>query len=157
MNAQLAKEFQTRIVNASQNDLVAINYEMLIAELDDAKNKFYEENQKGFAKSVSQATKLLRELSDNLDFKYDISRDLMSLYIFISKNLIEASRKNSIEPIEAAKNVLDVLVVGWQEAAKSENKNKPVIQNGQQVYAGLTYGKNSLNETVYANSRGIKA
>lgn len=32
------------------------------------------------------------------------------------------------------------------------------MKNGQQVYAGLTYGKGTLNETVYQeNTRGFKA
>ncbi len=118
MNAALAKEFQNRIVNASQGDLVIINYEMLMAELDDATMKFDEEDSVGFVKCMKQATRLLRELSDNLDFQYEISKDLMSLYIFINKKFVEASQKNSKRPIESAKDVLNVLLLGWQQAAK---------------------------------------
>jgi flagellar protein FliS len=158
MKAQLAKEFQTRIVNANQNDLVIINYEMLIAELDDAIYKYEHEDSKGFAKNMHQATRVLRELSDNLDFQYEISKDLMSLYIFMNKKFIEASQKNSTQPLQSAKDVLNVLLLGWQQAAKEQIKTAPLIQNGQQVYAGLTYGKGQLNETVYTeNSRGYKA
>jgi flagellar protein FliS len=158
MNAALAKEFQNRIVNASQSDLVIINYEMLMAELDDATIKFEESNHSGFELCMKQAKRLLRELSDNLDFQYEISRDLMSLYIFVDKKLVEASMKTSIRPIESAKEVLNVLLLGWQQAAKTEGKKGPVIQNGQQVYAGLTYGKGTLNESVYQDSaRGFKA
>ncbi|PKM69079.1 MAG: hypothetical protein CVU95_00395 [Firmicutes bacterium HGW-Firmicutes-2] len=158
MNAQHAKEFQTRIVNANQNDLVVINYEMLITEMDEAIEKFDQDDEKGFTNSMNRATRLLRELSDNLDFQYDISRDLMSLYIFVNKRFIEASIKNSVQPLESAKDVLNMLLLGWQQAAKEEQKTAPLIQNGQQVYAGLTYGKNKLNESVYTeNSRGFKA
>lgn len=158
MNAALAKEFQNRIVNASSSDLVIINYEMLMAELDEATLKFETGDELGFAKCMKQATRLLRELSDNLDFRYDISKDLMSLYIFINKKFIDASLKQSIRPIEAAKDVLNVLLLGWQEAAKADNNKGPLIKNGQQVYAGLTYGKGTLNETVYQDgTRGFKA
>lgn len=159
MNAALAKEFQNRIVNASQSDLVVINYEMLMAELDEAVLKFESQDSDGFTHSMRQATKLLRELSMNLDFQYEIAKDLMSLYIFIEKRFIEASQKNSIRPIQSARDVLSVLLLGWQQAAKNEPMSKvPVIGNGQQVYAGLTYGKGTLNETVYeGGSRGFKA
>ncbi|PKM56979.1 MAG: hypothetical protein CVU98_08490, partial [Firmicutes bacterium HGW-Firmicutes-3] len=129
MNAQLAKEFQTRIVNASQNDLVVINYEMLITEMDEAIEKFDQDDEKGFTNSMNRATRLLRELSDNLDFQYDISRDLMSLYIFVNKRFIEASIKNSVKPLESAKDVLNMLLLGWQQAAKEEQKTAPLIQN----------------------------
>lgn len=159
MNAALAKEFQNRIVNASSSDLVIINYEMLMAELDDATDKFQMEDELGFIKSMKQATRLLRELSDNLDFRYEISKDLMSLYIFVDKKFVEASQKRSIRPIEAAKDVLNMLLLGWQQAAKADTDKGPVMKNGQQLYAGLTYGKGSLNETVYQDnaSRGFKA
>ena len=46
MKTHLVKAFQTRIVTASQNDLVIINYEMLMAELDDAIDKYDHEDHK---------------------------------------------------------------------------------------------------------------
>lgn len=129
-----------------------------MAELDDAIDKYDHEDHKGFAKSMNQATRLLRELSDNLDFRYEISKDLMSLYIFVNKKFIEASHSKSMKPLHVAKDVLSSLLLGWQEATKSEAQTAPLIQNSQQVYAGLTYGKGSLNETVYSDqTRGFKA
>lgn len=158
MNTVLVKEFQNRIVNASQNDLVIINYEMLMAEIDDATNRFESGDTEGFNKCMKQSKRLLRELSDNLDFQYEISRDLMSLYIFVDKKFIEAAQKNSLKPIESAKEVMNVLLLGWKEALKAESSSAPVIKNGQQVYAGLTYGKGTLNESVHQDgSRGFKA
>lgn len=158
MKTELVKEFHQRIVSASQNDLVVINYEMLMAELDEAIEKFDLEDMTAYNTSMTRATKLLNELSQNLDFTYDISKDLMSLYIFVNKKFIEASTENSVQPLHTAQDVLSSLLVGWKEANKSEANNTPVIQNSQQLYAGLTYGKDSLNETVYENQgRGFKA
>ena len=154
----MIQEFQARIVAASQNDLVVINYEMLMAELDEAVELFDESNMAPFNRAMEKATRLLNELSFNLDFQYEISKDLMSLYIFVNKKLIEASQKISIKPIHTAQEVLNALLVGWKEAAKKEAKDTPLVQNSQQVYAGLTYGKGQLNETVYSDrSRGFKA
>lgn len=158
MNATLIKEFQNRIVTASQNDLVVINYEMLMAELDEAIGYYNDQDEKGFAKAMTQATRLLRELSDNLDFRYEISKDLMSLYIFVNKKFIDASMTNMVQPLYTAKDVLSSLLLGWREASAKEVTKGPLIQNSQQLYAGLTYGKGSLNETVYQESnRGYRA
>lgn len=154
----MVQEFQARIVTASQNDLVVINYEMLLAELDEAVEFFGSEDLSAFSRSMKKAGKMLNELSYNLDFKYDISRDLMSLYIFVNRKIIEASQSTSVEPIFSAQAVLNSLLVGWKEAAREMVQDVPLIQNGQQLYAGLTYGKKHLNETVYnEGSRGFKA
>jgi len=154
----MVQEFQARIVTASQNDLVVINYEMLMAELVEATELFNPESMSAFNHSMERATRLLNELSFNLDFSFDISKDLMSLYIFVNKKLIEASQKISIQPLHTAQDVLSTLLIGWREANKTEVRTAPMIQNGQQLYAGLTYGKGSLNETVYMDqSRGLKA
>ena len=158
MKTELVKEFHQRIVSASQNDLVVINYEMLMAELDEAIEKFDLESMTAYNTAMTRATKLLNELSQNLDFAYEISKDLMSLYIFVNKKFIEASTENSVQPLHTAQDVLSSLLVGWKEANKTEANDTPVIQNSQQLYAGLTYGKDSLNETVYEHQgRGFKA
>jgi flagellar secretion chaperone FliS len=159
MNATLVKEFQGRIINATQQDLVVINYEMFLAEIDVAISEVNASDTKAYHKAVTMAHKLLRELSDNLDFQYEISRDLMSLYIYAGKKLIEASMNHQQEDLEEIKRIILVLLQGWKEAqAKVIPSQGIMIQNAQKVYAGLTYGKGSLNETVYQDvSRGFKA
>ncbi len=155
MKADMVQAFQARIVTASQNDLVVINYEMLMAELDEAAELFDIGNLGPYFKSLEKATKMLNELSFSLDFEYEIAKELMSLYIFINKKLVEASQKKSVQPIFTAQDVLGSLLVGWKEATKQAAMgDSPMIQNGQQLYAGLTYGKGQLNETVYNNSAG---
>ena len=155
MKADMVQAFQARIVTASQNDLVVINYEMLMAELDEAVELFDDKNLSAYYKSLEKATKMLNELSFSLDFDYEIAKELMSLYIFINKKLVEASQKKSVQPIFTAQDVLGSLLVGWKEATKQVVMGEsPMIQNGQQLYAGLTYGKGQLNETVYNDSAG---
>jgi len=158
MNEQLVKEFQNKIVNANQSDLLVINYEMLMAELDAATERFEEEDRQGFTNSMRLATRLLRELSDNLDFRFSIAKELMSLYIFVNKTFLEAAQKHTVQPLKAAKDVLNMLLLGWKEVSKKEVGAAPLYKNSQQVYAGLTYGKGELNETVYSNGiRGFEA
>ncbi len=160
MNDIMIKDFQNKIINAEKSDLLLINYEMLFVTLEDAIASADEDREDAFNRSMVQATRLLRELSDNLDFKFDIAKDLMAIYIYVSKQLIDASITFNKEPILSAKNVLKTLYKGWLEASTKElRNNKPMVANGQKVYAGLTYGKSSLNEMVYdgTHSRGFRA
>lgn len=158
MNSTVAREFQNRIASAGQGDLLMITYDMLFVSLEDALKAIETDNPEAFNSDMNRAQRLLRELSDNLDFKYEISKDLMSIYIYTNKELIDASIKMDREPIERSLSVLRLLYDGFDQVADEDNK-KPLIQNSQRVYAGLTYGKGVLNETIYnqSNSRGFKA
>lgn len=158
MNSTVAKEFQNRIVNAGQGDLLMITYDMLFVSLEESVKAIEAEDATAFNAEMTRSHRLLRELSDNLDFKYEISRDLMSIYIYINKELIDASMKMNLEPIERCLSVLKLLYEGFDQVAEEDNK-KPLMQNSQRVYAGLTYGKGVLNETVYnqSSNRGFKA
>lgn len=158
MDNTVAREFQNRIVNAGQGDLLMITYDMLFVSLEESLKAIESEDTVSFNADMTRAHRLLRELSDNLDFKYEISKDLMSIYIYINKELIDASMKMSIEPIERCLSVLRLLYEGFDKVSEEDNK-KPLMQNSQRVYAGLTYGKGTLNETVYNQNanRGFKA
>ena len=48
---------------------------------------------------------------------------------------------------ETVREVMGKLKEAFQEVAK-QDYSAPVMKNTQQVYAGLTYGKGSLNEVL---------
>lgn len=158
MNNTVMKDFQNKIVNAGKGDLLMITYDLLFVSLQDAIEAIDNNEDGQFNQSMIRAHRLLRELSDNLDFKYEISRDLMSIYIYINKELIDASLHLDKEPLERSVSVLKLLSDGFEQAGESDDK-RPLVGNGQKLYAGLTYGKGTLNETVYGenSSRGFKA
>lgn len=157
MNNELVKDFQTRIVNAGRGELLIINYEMLLAEIEGAVEALNQKNEPEFEKAMIQSHKLLRELSSSLDFKYPISKELMSIYIYLNKKFVDASMKHESSALEESVRIINILLSGWK-LVEVEADEAPVIANGQKVYAGLTYGRNSLNESVdHANSRGFRA
>ena len=156
MNKELVKEYQTRIVNANRKELLIINYEMLMAEIEEAIEALEIEEAFRFEKAMHMAQKLLRELSDGLNFEYEISKGLMSLYIYMNKLFVDAQIHDRIEPLQEAMKVINILLEGWNQAEMEDEG--PVIGNGQKVYAGLTYGKANLNESVDSiPNRGYKA
>lgn len=158
MDSTMIKDFQNRIAQASRGDLLLINYELLLLAIREGKAAIETGAQGDGEKAIQHANRLLRELIDTLDFRYDISRDLMAIYLYVSKQLITASVRMDIRALTEAEGILDSLYIGWQEANKKAGGAKPVIANAQKVYAGLTYGKGTLNESVDVDrSRGFKA
>lgn len=152
----MVKEFQTRIVGANRSELLIINYEMLIAELEASRESLLQEQDALFEKSMINAHKILRELTSVLDFSYDIANELMSIYIYVNKKLIDTSIHKNEASLDEALQLLNVLLEGWRQ--NHLDGEEPVINNGQKVFAGLTYGKYNLNEMVDSQpNRGFKA
>lgn len=147
-----------QIVNASPGQLIVITYEFIIEALKDAQEQIPVKDEKIFKRSIVQAQKLLRELIDSLDLSYSISYDLMSIYLYVNKTIIKGYITKKKEPLVEANNILNILLQGWEQVVSSEEENSPVIENAQQIYAGLTYGKGNLNESVVEEkNRGLKA
>ena len=55
--------------------------------------------------------------------------------------------KFKLEPIENIKTIVLKLEEAYKEAAKTDN-SPAIMGNTQQVYAGLTYGRGTLNESM---------
>lgn len=80
----------------------------------------------------------------------------MSIYIYVNKKFIDASINENEADLAEASKILGVLLQGWKLTEYEEEA--PIVTNGQKVYAGLTYGKNNLNEMVDNEpNRGFRA
>ena len=155
----MMQAFTARITQASKTELVVIMYEIILADLDSARSYHDKEDYEMYGRELKHGQRILNELMVTLDYRYELSGQLMSLYIFINKTLITAMLQKKAELLAQAQAVLTIIMEGFKGIRK-EDLSGPVMQNTQQLYAGLTYGKGMLNE-VYLNpneqSRGFKA
>ena len=99
-----------------------------------------------YTKELKHAVRFLNELMGSLDYTYNISYELMSLYVYVNKVIITAIFKKNPELLDSAESVMKLLV-GF-EGVGMEDTSGPVMQNTQQLYAGLTYGRGVLNEVT---------
>ena len=159
MKKEDIQAFTARVTQASKSELIVILYEMILAEIKDAREAYEAEAYEAFAKNLKKAQRYVTELQVALDYKYEISYDLISLYLYVNKRIITAIVKRNPLPLDSAESVLMKLLTGFEEVSK-QDKSGPMMHNTQKLYAGLTYGKGKLNET-YLNpdnrSRGFIA
>lgn len=158
MNKDSIQAYSKRIAQANRSQLVVITYEIIIEYMSDAQRVFAEDRKK-FEHALSKAQDFLKELIVSLDFEYKVSQELMSIYIFVNKMLIEAKQKNSIENMPRVQKIMEDLLESFRKVSEQDVSN-PVMQNIQKVYAGLTYGKNDINETAFNENelnRGFRA
>lgn len=158
MKQEQIKDFTRRISQCNKGEMIIIIYDILFAYIEDAENAFEKNNYSEMKEALHKAENAVDELIHALDFKYEISKQLYSLYVFCKNAMAKTIIKNRLDDLEDAKTVLRNLYEAFVEAAKQDH-SEPLMRNTQQIYAGITYGKNDLTETFQEpeTSRGFFA
>lgn len=145
MDNKDAREYTSRIAQATSTELVIIIYELIIKELEQGEKAHQAGEEDEFVKFLKRGQRFLAHIMEVLDYQYKMSYDLLSLYLYINKNIVNAIYKKDPKELKNSRDILEELKIGF-EGIKDEDKLGPVMGNTQQVYAGLTYGKDKLNE-----------
>jgi flagellar protein FliS len=145
MKQEAMKAFATRVTQASRSELIVILYEMILTEIEEAKEAYEKGDMSTFDKELKRVQKFVNELMTTLDYHYAISYDLLSLYLYVNKRVITAIMKRNPVSLDSAKSVISKLLTGFEGVSKADTSG-PMMRNTQQLYAGLTYGKGTLNE-----------
>ncbi len=148
----------SQVANATRGQLLKITYDLLLESLENIKKHAQEGAQKEYSYEVARSRQILQELIDTLDFKQEISQNLMQIYVYINGLLIKSLINYDEVLIDESKALINQLLEGWDGATAKDTENAKAMGNAQQVYAGFTYGKNDLNESVLDDkNRGFKA
>lgn len=150
MDKELMHAFTRRLSQCNKGEMIVITYEICFTYLDDARKAYKEDRHEEFKQGILRSQRVLRQLMGSLDFKHKISGNLYQLYRYCSTQLSETLYKNELTGLEEAEKVLRPLYSSFVEAAKQDH-SEPLMQNIQQVYAGMTYGKGELTENYLEN------
>lgn len=157
MENSLKQEFTRRLSQCNRGQMIVIMYDIAFAYIDEAKKAHENNDYEAYTQAIKRAQATIDKLMNALDFKYEISRELHKLYVFAKNALAKAIYQNRLDGIEEAEKILKRLYTSFCEAAKTDTSG-PLMRNTQQVYAGMTYGKNTLNESCYSDyNRGFFA
>ena len=149
MDDSLKKDFQRRLSQCNKGEMIVIMYDIVFAYMDDAKSAYRKGDYEEYKVAIKKCQNSIEELMKSLNFSYEISKELHRLYV-TSRNLLAKSiYQNRLDGIEEAEKILKRLYASFCEAAKTDTSG-PLMRNTQQVYAGMTYGRTSLNEN-YTN------
>lgn len=143
--------FTRKITSENRTGIICTMYEIFFEHLKDARV----EGGVDIA-SIRKAALVLEHLKDCLDFKYEISGNLFSLYDFCQRLLAKAIYQNKEDALFRAEHIMGELQKSFIEVAKQDN-SAPMMQNTQRVNAGMTYGRNDVNETLSDSNRGFLA
>ena len=151
--------YAMRVSQASRTELIVIMYEVAIKYLDDAIAALGNENTEEYRLNLKKYKAFVNELASVLDMKYEVSLNLLSLYTYMNNVMVRADINLKTEELIRVRGMLDKLRVSFVSVSAAD-KSAPMMKNVQQVYAGLTYSRNALNESCMNAAdiqRGYKA
>ncbi len=157
MTKERIREYTLKITNASATGIIVILYDLAIEYMQEAVKCFDASDHDGAKVQCTNAGRVLGDLIASLDFSYGISFQLFRIYEFVSKEVSMSVIRNNGKSLKDCIRLMTSLKGSFEELA-DKDESGPVMKNTDAVYAGLTYGKGTLNEsTVTSGNRGFKA
>lgn len=158
MKKEDKQQFTLRITQANATELVVILYEMLLCYLEDGADALQADEKEAFHAAVRKARGCLNELVNSLHLQYEPAPTLMQLYMFCIRRLALSEVRCDAALLGEIKRVIEPLHEAYGKIA-GQNNAGPVMNNSQTVYAGLTYGRNTLTENMadQGTNRGMFA
>lgn len=147
MTRESIKIYTNRISNANPTQLVVIMYDMTMDYLKSAMTFAGQQSMGEFTEELKRAKRVINNLTSVLDMQYAVSEDLLSIYLYMNNAIVRAYARYKTDELSRCIGMLEKLRDAFIEVSKQDNRGT-VMENTQQVYAGLTYSKNSLNETL---------
>ena len=147
MTKELKQEFTLRITQANKTQLITILYEMILLYLEEAKEALHAENKAAYKNAIRKIRDCMNELITSLHLEYELAQQLLRLYLFINSELVKASLHYEQENLNHVESIIKQLHGAYKQI-EQQDKSGPVMGNTQTVYAGLTYGRNTLTENI---------
>ena len=156
MTRELKQEYTLRITQANKTQLITILYEMVLIYIDEAEAALSEDDWAEYKSAIRKIRGCMNELTASLNLEYDLAQNLLQLYLYVNRELVQASVHNEKENLEHIRLVIGELQKAYKKI-ENQDVSGPVMGNTQTVYAGLTYGRNTLTENITdpASNRGF--
>ncbi len=157
MTDELRQDFTRRLSQCNQGGMIVIIYDIYFAYMADARAGFEKKDDELFKSGIRKAGQTIDELINALNMSYAIAKQLLPLYKYCKVQLSKALYENKSERLDEADRIMKRLYDSFVEAARQDT-SEPLMANTQQVYAGITYGKNDLVENCISDiQRGFLA
>lgn len=144
MKKEQKQEFTLRITRANKTQMIVILYDMVLVYLQDSLEEFEKKDDTAYRWNIERAKDCIDELLNSLHMEYELAGILKGLYFFYKRELTSAGVQKETEKILSVMSMIKELKESYEKIA-AQDTSAPLMENAQTVYAGLTYGKNSLN------------
>ena len=147
MTNELKQAYTLRISQANKSGLVVILYEMFADYAAEAEESLKTGDRAAIKESLGKARGCVNELMESLHLEHEIAQNLLQLYLYVYRELLKCEMGKDAVHISNVLKVMLPLKEAYTTISK-EDTSEPVMTNAQTVVAGLTYGRNDVNESM---------
>lgn len=115
---------QNAVNTATPGELTLMLYDGCLKFIRLAKEAINNNDIQAKNTNIQKAQNIITELMVTLDMKYEISKQMMPLYDFVRRKLIEANVKNSLQSLEEAETIVREFRDTWKEVIKITRQNQ---------------------------------
>lgn len=159
MTKEQINTYVMRISQANVSGLAVILYDMVLDCIEEGLQAYEAEEGQRFEQALGKGQSFLQELMSMSRLDTQTGCDVMSIYLYVDKQLLMSVVKQRPVRLEECRGYLERLRSSFVEIS-SRDDSPPLMEHTQQVYAGLTYGKGYLKESrdpMEERSRGLQA
>ena len=115
---------KTSIQTSSRGEILIMLYESAIRNIENAIQAIQNNEISKKCQSIIKAHEIINELINTLNFEIGgkLSQDLERIYLFITRQLVQANIGNSIKILSEINKILENLLSAWKEAVKKFKK-----------------------------------
>lgn len=157
MTKEKKNEYTLRIAGANSTGLCVILYEMAITYIEDTLEAQKKGDNGEMKRNAESAMNCIEEMQKNLHYEYELAKNLNQIYLFMKKQIRFAIINGETKGLETVIKELMSLKNAYESIMECD-KSKPVMSNTQAVLTGMTYGKDSVWDslTTECGSRGYR-
>ena len=158
MTKETIQSFTYRITTANKIEMIAILYDIGRTYIKDALECLNSADRAGFRTNVNCVRNTVKELMASVNTSDDLGRTFMSLYIFCNKQLTKAFLDFDPEALQVVDDMFKEFGEVYHQISGLDS-SKPVMNNTETVYSGLTYNRSLSPENMTSGSsnRGFLA
>lgn len=147
MTNEKKQAYTLRISQANKSELVVILYEMFLDYAKEAEESLEAGDKLALKISLNKARGCVNELMESLHLEYEVAQNLLQLYLYVYRELLKCEMRKDSVHIENALKVMIPLKETYATISAADD-SEAVMSNAQTVVAGLTYGRNDVNESM---------
>jgi flagellar secretion chaperone FliS len=130
INNPLQSYQQNAVNTASPGELTLMLYNGCLKFILIAKNGILEKNIQVKNTNIQKAQNIIHELMVTLNMELEVSKNMMSLYDYLNRRLIEANIKNDATILDEVEEFIIEFRDTWKQAIQI-NRQKAFAQGGQ--------------------------
>ncbi len=152
MDKEKKLAYTRRITQANSTEMIVILYDMTLDYIGEASIALDDgHDASDFTEAISKIQGCISELMQSLHMEYKPADELRMLYDFCIRRIAVSQAKRDATVLDEVARVIRPLRDAYSKIV-DKNPGGPVMGNSQTVYAGLTYGKDDLIESLSTNA-----